>query len=148
VEVIGTDMAPRGTGIAGRLAPIACGGALAVAGLYVASNDPSAPGSRFPACSFHQLTGWWCPGCGLTRGTHELLTGDVTAALGHNLFVPLVIAAIAAAWWIWLRRAWDRPSRWDLAALPRWLGPVALIVVVTYSVLRNLPVAPFSALAP
>jgi hypothetical protein len=143
-----TQAPPARRGLLGRAAPIACGGALAAAAGLVARFDPAAENSRFPACQFHNMTGLWCPGCGLTRGFHQLFNGHVLSALGYNLFIPLVLVATLGAWWSWLRTSWGYPGvRWPrrvvrLTAV--WL-PAALIV---YSVLRNIPSAPFTALAP
>jgi Protein of unknown function (DUF2752) len=140
---------------ASRLASLACGGALAVAAVVVAANDPSAAGSHFPGCTFHALTGWWCPGCGLTRGTHHLLHGEVVAALGSNVFTPFVLVAIAATWWVWLSRSFgtqpewaSKVLRWFLDRAPRWIGPGLLVIVVAYGLVRNIGVAPFDVLAP
>ena len=131
-----------------RAAPIACGCLLAAGAALVALNDPSHPGSRFPACTFHTTTGLWCPGCGLTRGFHQLLTGHPLAALGQNLLVPLALVAIVGSWWSWLRTSHGRAP----LAVPRWvprLTAVALpVAMVAYGVLRNIPSAPFTALAP
>ena len=131
-----------------RAAPIATGGAMVGAAWLVAANDPSAPGSHFPACQFRAITGLWCPGCGLTRGFHQLLTGHPISALQHNIFVPIVLAIVAFTWWSWLRTSFGRPA----LPWPRWLRitmagvvPTALVV---YGILRNIPAAPFSALAP
>jgi len=114
----------------------------------VALNDPSAPGSRFPACQFRAVTGLWCPGCGLTRGFHELLTGHPLAALGYNVFVPVVLVGVLAAYWSWVRRSWGltplRRPTWTQPFLT-WMLPAMLVV---YGVLRNIPAAPFDALAP
>ena len=77
-----------------RAAPIACGAALAASAAFLATHDPGAAGSRYPSCVFHQMTGLWCPGCGLTRGTYQLLHGHVGAALGYNVFTPLALVAI------------------------------------------------------
>ena len=66
----------------GRLpgAPIATACGLVAATAYVTAVDPSDRGV-FPACPFRSLTGWWCPGCGLTRATHHLMHGDLLGAL-------------------------------------------------------------------
>lgn len=131
-----------------RLAPLATGGALAAAAVYVAANDPSAPGTHFPACIFRSTTGLWCPGCGLTRGVHQLLTGHPLAALGENVFVPIVVVAVALAWWSWVRTSFGRPA----VQLPQWAPRVLAValptLLVAYGVLRNIPHAPFDALAP
>jgi hypothetical protein len=34
----------------------------------------------FPRCTFHQVTGLLCPGCGGLRATHALLHGELLAA--------------------------------------------------------------------
>ena len=102
----------------------------------------------FPRCPFHQITGLWCPGCGLTRGIYQLLHGHVAAALGYNLFTPVVVVAIAAAWLGWLRVAWEVPPMRVPHWAGRWLAVTVPILIVVFGVLRNLPAAPFRALAP
>lgn len=131
-----------------RSLPVACGCAAAGLAAVVALNDPSAADSRFPACIFRTTTGLWCPGCGLTRGLHQLFNGHVGSALNYNLFIPLLVIAAGLGWWSWMRTSWDRPP----LAIPAWVTrslvwalPIAL---VAYGFLRNLPVAPFDALAP
>lgn len=140
--------APSRRGLLGRAAPIACGCALAAAAGVVARFDPASANSRFPACQFREMTGLWCPGCGLTRGFHQLFNGHLLSALGYNLFIPLVLVATVAAWWSWLRTSWGHPGvHW-----PRRLSRVTAvwlpITLVAYGVLRNIPSAPFTALAP
>lgn len=126
-----------------RSGPVACGCALVAGAFYLAANDPSAPGSHFPACGLHALTGLWCPACGLTRGTHALLRGDIAGALSSNLFTPLVVVAVALGWWSWVRRSWgapaDRVRRTFVELLPRWSGPALAATLVVFGVLRNLP---------
>jgi hypothetical protein len=141
--------------LSGPIGAVACGCALAGTALLVAVHDPSAPGSRFPACTFHQLTGLWCPGCGMTRATHDLLHGDVAGALGSNLFTPFVLLAIVATWWAWSRRSFGlAPGRvasglvWVQERMSARWGAAMVVTMVLYAVLRNVPVAPFEALAP
>jgi hypothetical protein len=127
---------------------------LAVAGLAAASGililiktiNPTASG-WFPACPFHALTGLNCPGCGATRGMHQLLNGDVWAALDFNallvLFVPMIIYfllnLISVAW---------RGRTLGIGKLPP-AGIWALaVVLLVFGVLRNLPFYPFTILAP
>jgi len=43
-----------------------------------------------PACPWHALTGWPCPGCGSTRAIVRLLHGNLLGALGVN---PLAACA-------------------------------------------------------
>jgi len=131
-----------------RATPVVCGAALAGAAALVTSFDPAATGSRFPACQFRLVTGLWCPGCGLTRGFHQLFNGHLLSALSYNVFVPLVLVAVAVAWWSWLRSSWGRPGVRLPRPVARWLAVGLPIAIVAYGVLRNIPGAPFAALAP
>jgi hypothetical protein len=126
--------------------PIACGCALVGAAAYVAIIDPTSPDAHLPTCPFYELTGLWCPGCGLTRATHAVLRGDVGAALGFNLLFPFFLGAIVVGWLAWVRAALGRsPIRW-VTRIPPWSGFVIAAAFAVFSVLRNL--TPFAALAP
>jgi Protein of unknown function (DUF2752) len=138
-----------------RVGPVASGGVLATAAALVAVRDPATADSRIPGCLFHQVTGLWCPACGLTRGTHDLLTGHIAAALSSNMFTPFVLLSIVATWAGYTRRSFGLPPTHLAVTLGslrdrtwRWSGPALLIGVLAYGVLRNLPIAPLRTLAP
>lgn len=131
-----------------RAGAVACGCALAAAAVHVAVNDPSAEGSLFLPCVFHRTTGLWCPGCGLTRGAHALFRGDVAGALSYNLFTPLALVGIVVAWAVWALRSFGREVRSPVDRMPDTWARALLVGVIVYGVLRNIPVAPLSALAP
>ena len=136
------------SGFTRRAAPIACAGATVAAAAFLARHDPAAGQSLFPRCAFHQATGLWCPGCGLTRGLYQLLHGHIGAALGYNLFTPVVVVAVVAVWLGWLRVSWGAPPIRIPRRSARWLAVTAPALILVYGVLRNLPVAPLRALAP
>jgi hypothetical protein len=49
-------------------------------------------------CVFHRLTGWECPGCGMTRAFLRLLRGDWRGAWGFNPWsLPLLGLTLVAA---------------------------------------------------
>lgn len=51
-------------------------------------------GIRIP-CTLYALTGWKCPGCGLTRAMECLMHGEIYLAIQHNLLIiPLTFALI------------------------------------------------------
>jgi hypothetical protein len=110
---------------------------MAVATVYVAALDPSGR-SLVPPCPFHALTGWWCPGCGMTRATHHLLHADVVGALRYNALLPFVLTLIALLWFDWYARTVG-----TLRVLPRrvpaWARGVAIVVAVAFAVVRNMP---------
>jgi hypothetical protein len=118
--------------------------ALAAAAVYTYVKNPYAPGA-FPACMFHAGTGLYCPGCGGLRAAHELLHGDVIAALGMNPFVVLFAIPFLAVTAVWTLGAaagmpWRAPNVKPVMA---W-GVVALIAAFTIA--RNLPLfAPYLA---
>ena len=124
---------------------VATGATLAGAAVYVGMVEPGR-GGWLPPCPLHAATGLWCPGCGLTRATHHLLRGDVAAALGANLLVPLVLAAIALGWWATLAVSLGRPAPTWARRVPAGVWAALAVAVGTFTVLRNL--AAFDALAP
>src|SRR5512140_3662198 len=68
----------------------AAGGAmfLGVGSAVVAAVDPSTV-SYLPVCPMYEITGYACPGCGLTRGFHALFHGDILTALDYNALIPV-----------------------------------------------------------
>lgn len=98
--------------------------------------DP-ADSSWLPPCPFHALTGLYCPLCGTARALHQMAHGNLPAALRLNALVVcgLVLEVLFA-----LRR---KPVRWQ--AWCRW---AVFWTIVAFAVLRNIPMYPFSVLAP
>lgn len=49
-------------------------------------------------CPFYTVTGYLCPGCGVTRMIDALLHGDLSAAFGYNPFLmvatPVLLLAV------------------------------------------------------
>jgi hypothetical protein len=127
------------------LLPAVSAAAAAMACTTVALVDPNEAG-RYPTCPFLALTGRWCPGCGSLRGLHQLLRGDMAAAVGFNV---LLVAAVPFVLWSWLAWALPRfggPRVPSPAALP--VARAVLVVVLAFWVLRNLPWGPLPLLAP
>lgn len=101
-----------------------------------------------PPCAFRAVTGWYCPGCGMTRGLHRLLHGDVIAAVQYNLLlvvlVPVAlysILAYAANTYGWF------DGRLKQITMPRHAWTVAIVALATWAVLRNTPLPFFDLLA-
>ncbi len=108
--------------------------------------DPTAA-RWFPVCPFRELTGLHCPGCGTSRALHALVHGDLVTALDNNLLSMLFLPVLA---WTWLSWGLQSIGRKPLPAL-RW-RPAALwtllAVILVFWVARNLPIHPFTILAP
>jgi hypothetical protein len=134
VDVVRATLASRVEPVRTRLAAL---GAAAGATALVALIDPQG-GGPYPTCPSRLLLGVDCPGCGGLRGTHDLLHGNVVEALDHNLLLPLVLGFMAVAFGRWLLPLVGRPAR--PLHPPRWALVASLVVVVAFTVLRNLPV--------
>ena len=119
-------------------------GLTALAVLYLL--DPRNPGT-YPICPFFGLTGYHCPSCGTLRAVHQLLHGNFGAAVGYNAYAVAALPVLAYGLAVgWLRSVgWPAPHPTSLAA--RWIWTL-LGAVLVFWLLRNVPVAPFTALAP
>ncbi len=113
------------------IAGLGSGVAAAAALTYVGLVDPHRPGSVFPPCMFKAVTGWNCPGCGGLRMTHDLLHGDLSAAVVDNVFL-LVGLPLLALWTLYRVRSGRRPFTPVVVAV---IAGLALV----WTVVRNLP---------
>jgi len=113
-------------------------GAVGAAGLALGALvfffNPATHGF-YPACIFHSLTGWNCPGCGATRALHALLHGNVRLALRDNaLFVALLAGlALYSLQFAGRRQKSSGGRRW---AHCLW---ALLGASILFAVFRNLP---------
>ncbi|MEU0105884.1 DUF2752 domain-containing protein [Streptomyces sp. NPDC006251] len=105
----------------------------AAVAVITALVDPTKPG-RFPACPFRAATGFDCPGCGSLRALHELTHGHLTAAADYNLLLVAFLPC-AAAVWLGVVTGRVRPM-----VLPKRGASTAVMVLIMWTVIRNLPV--------
>ena len=133
-------------GFSGRIMAAASVVSIAGGSAFVAAYDPTTV-HFFPVCPLYYLTGFACPGCGLTRGFHALFHGDVLTALHFNALIP-VWAAVFGYVFVSLSllavRGRGLPM-WPTA--PRFLW-IFMTVLLVFGLIRNLPVYPFSLLFP
>jgi hypothetical protein len=89
----------------------------------------------FPPCLFHELTGLDCPGCGAQRALHQLLHGNLVAAVRLNAMFVVSLPLLA-----WFGPRWIlRASRGEPVSVnTTWLW-VYLTAWLLFGVLRNLP---------
>jgi hypothetical protein len=120
---------------------------LLAGGLVLLRIYNPATSTIFPPCPIHYLTGWYCPGCGSLRATHQLLLGNVGAAWAMNplsmLLFPFLTYGLSREAISYLR---GQPS-------PQFAVPGACIralcaLIVLFGIVRNLPFHPFDLLAP
>ena len=121
-------------------------GALGLGAGLVWYFDPAKAGF-FPYCPLLRFTGFACPGCGLTRGFHALLHGDVVTALDFNALIPLFVLILGYVVASLLSLAIRGRA---ILALERNLIFLWILVgvLIIFGVLRNLPFYPFTILFP
>ena len=99
-------------------------------------------------CFYLMLTGFYCPGCGAGRACYAILHGRFLEAFCYNplmvILLPLLILYIAARTLDWVITGGDHV---DYKISIRFLVGI-LVLVFVYWVVRNIPVYPFTLLAP
>jgi hypothetical protein len=124
-------------------APVAALGCMAAAVGYTMLVDPTKSGpDAAPTCLLKLTTGLDCPGCGGTRAMWYVLHGDLPAAARHHI---LFVFALPFLLYLYVAWALQHTFGWRLPQLritPTVIG-VFLAAWFAFSVLRNLPWAPF-----
>ena len=108
------------------------GGLIVLRALTLPRSSPGLP----DLCPLHRLTGLWCPLCGGTRATRELIHGDRWGALGYNPFALVVEALVVLLLVRWLVSSVRGRPRQLITGREGVLLGVALAV---FAVVRNLP---------
>ncbi|HEX4644057.1 MAG TPA: DUF2752 domain-containing protein [Verrucomicrobiae bacterium] len=123
------------------------GGLAFVAGMAVLFEFNPSTHAFYPRCLLYTSTGILCPGCGSLRAFHQLLHGHVLTALRCN---ALLVASLPLAAYFCVKWA----ARWMAGeplplVLPNPLGiKIFMIVMIVFTVVRNIHCAPFIYLAP
>lgn len=129
-----------------RIALVFCAGAVwAVGAFYLYHHNPYS----YPLpCIFHLLTGLYCPGCGAGRACYSLLHLRFKDALSYNplmtLLIPLICLYIMVRVIDWMITGGNHVDGKISVKLLVWI----LVLVFIYGALRNIPVFPFTLLAP
>jgi hypothetical protein len=115
---------------------------LIAAGLtYVYFVDPTS--KRSIPCAFYEVTGLHCPGCGSTRAAHALVHGRLFAAIGYNPLAAIVLPVVAIRALLTI----VRPRQATKMLPAAWVYAI-FALVMAYWIGRNIPVYPFTLLAP
>jgi predicted membrane protein len=95
----------------------------------------------YPVCLFKKTTGFDCSGCGGLRSVHQLLRGNIGQAFQLNAMVVITLPLFG----VWAVRRWFRSTAEDRGRHHPFLfwAWVAVVVILGFGILRNLPVWPF-----
>lgn len=108
------------------------GGLIVLRALTLPRSSPGLP----DLCPLHRTTGLWCPLCGGTRATLELIHGDLWAAMGYNPFalaLEAVAVLLVARWLLASARGLRRPL------VTGGEGILFGVALAVFAVVRNLP---------
>lgn len=85
-------------------------------------------------CIFHEITGFYCPGCGITRTFFSLLKLDIVQAFRYNALVVCLIPIFAIYFgaqfygWIYEKK---------IKIFPNWFWYILLVIAILFGILRN-----------
>ena len=111
--------------------------AAAAAGTAVLFFFDPARCAIYPACPWHTLTGWKCPGCGTLRAFHQLTHGNWAAAWRLN---PLTVALLPVGGWLGLREMVRQVfgKKWPGLVTRPFFGWALVVILVLFGIVRNL----------
>ena len=92
--------------------------------------------SFYIPCLFHELTGLYCPGCGITRMIFSILQFDFYQAFRWNIFlfilIPIFLGYGIVYYVDWI---FDKTP----PVLPNWFWNILLFSAILFGILRNIP---------
>lgn len=87
-------------------------------------------------CLFHEITGLYCPGCGITRLLFSLLQLDFLNAFKSN---PLIFVLIVLYIGYLLLKIVLKITKNKEITIPNYVYYILLVIVILFGVVRNIP---------
>lgn len=119
--------------------------------IFLRMNDPYSDVERgYPmTCEIREATGFYCPTCGFTRAMYDLTRLDFLNALRNHgflviFFLPLIFYLSLSHYIHFMSGKYILPP----LKINKWIVISLLVLLLVYTVIRNLPNPPFSYLAP
>jgi hypothetical protein len=102
----------------------------------------------YPKCPFFALTGLYCPGCGSQRAASALLHGDIVKAFNYNLLLAVSLPFVLYSAFVNLVNVFrTSPVTQKIFYSPAFVK-IVFVAVLLFGIMRNIPVYPFTMLAP
>ena len=87
-------------------------------------------------CIINKLTGFKCPGCGISRMLVSLISFDIVAAFWHNPFLfvtgPFIIVYLVCSEVKYIKYGNRRMGKWEIFM---W---IELVLLLAFGILRNI----------
>ena len=100
-------------------------------------------------CLFHEVTGLYCPGCGTGRALTSILHLDFLSAIHYNIltviFLPFLAYFLVKSY---ISFVFKRGTLKVFPMIPIKLFTGITIFIIAFWILRNIPVSPFTLIAP
>ena len=99
--------------------------------------DPATNSQIYPPSLSREIGGFYCAGCGTLRALHQLLRGNIGVAFWLN---PLLFVCLPYLLYWFIAYSLDFFLAWKLPLI-KWQTKEIIglsVVVITYSLLRNL----------
>ena len=92
----------------------------------------------FVPCIFHEITGYKCPGCGITHALFELINFNFKEAFFYNplvlIYMPFILIYFFYLDYLYI---YDKKDK-ILKKIPNFVMTIILIITLLYGVLRNI----------
>lgn len=88
-------------------------------------------------CIVHLITGFNCPGCGISRFGMSILNFHFAEALHYNYMAPLIIVYVAYVA-ISTAISYVKTGRWNVVPKPDWLNWAFLGILIIWAIIRNI----------
>ncbi len=100
-------------------------------------------------CLFNEVTGFYCPSCGISRMFYELSHLNFIDAIRNNaifffFFIPIVIYISLKYYLRFILEKDVLPG----IKFNKWIIVLAIIIFILFTVVRNIPSEPFDFFAP
>ena len=97
-------------------------------------------------CLFNKVTGYYCPGCGITRCLFSIMSGHFYKAFNYNrlvfILLPFIFLYLIYNIYLYVFNKEDK----IIKKIPNIIWLVLIIIVLLFGVIRNID--SFSYLAP
>jgi len=91
-------------------------------------------------CVFHELTGLYCPGCGVTRMIFALLKLDFYQAFRYNSLIFLFMPFILVCTFDFIIKKFKNKSNYLYQNINNKIWILLIVITLLFGVLRNVPI--------
>lgn len=94
-------------------------------------------------CLFHEITGLYCPGCGITRCIFFIIKGNIYEAFKCNQLIFFLLPFLL--FYIFVKSYYYITNKENvlIKKIPNCIYIILLIITLLYGILRNLSLFPF-----